>query len=151
MAKMLSGDSWNQVVLPMLEALLKAEQEDSEIYADEIRKLLPAVPERQFHNTMESLISAGFLAGKAYHEGGQRYPEYLNLRLLGPGRQAVGDWPANNPFAVLLNVLDDAINASEDAEERTRLERFKASALEVGQSVVTGVLTSVATQAAGLR
>jgi DNA-binding HxlR family transcriptional regulator len=145
-----NSDSWSRIGRPVLEALLNAERRDEDLYARDLRDVVPDVSERQFHNTLTNLLDAGFIAGTPYHEGGQRYPEYLDLRLLGPGRQELRDWPCRDPFETLILALDVAI-AGADEEERTRLEKFKASALEVGQGVLTGLLTNLVAQIAGTR
>lgn len=143
--------SWRLVAVPVLERLLAAEREDRTVYGEELRALAEGATDRVFHNTMCDLIDEAFIGGRRYREGGERYYEYADLRLLPRGRQVVRDWPTENVFDALITALDAAIDGATEPAERTKLERLKASSLEVGQGMLTSVLAAVVTQVAGLR
>jgi hypothetical protein len=72
----------------------------------------------------------------------------LFCRLTEKGLQATAGWPSASGEAVferLLVLLDDAIAAAPTDEERSKLERVRDGVLDVGKSVITGVLTALAT------
>ena len=146
-----ANGSWERIALPVLQALLKAEQGDRDVYVQELRASLGEVSDREFHNTLENLLQDGYISGTPFHEGGQRYPEYLDLRLLGQGRQVLRDWPADSHFEAWMSAIDAAIATTDEPAERSRLEKLRSTALEVGQGMLTGILTNVVTQVTGLR
>lgn len=74
----------------------------------------------------------------------------LALRLLPRGRQAVGQWPSSNPAEAFLQLLDQRIVVQDDPEERSRLEKLRDSAGQVGKGVATSVLTAFVQQMTGL-
>ncbi len=75
--------------------------------------------------------------------------ELLNIRLLELGLRAVGVWPSD-PYEELERALRDQIDHERDPERRGRLERLLGAAREVGQSVLTSVLTDVVKSSTGL-
>ena len=73
----------------------------------------------------------------------------INPRLLGKGRRAVGQWPAD-PYEELLRALRDQIAREADPQTRSRLQGIVEALGEVGQTVLTSVLTDVVKRTAGL-
>jgi hypothetical protein len=64
------------------------------------------------------------------------------------GLQVVGGWPATTAEAAagsLLAALEQAINETDEPERRSKLERLREVALDVGQGTLTEVLKHVIT------
>lgn len=87
-------DSWSRVAIPVLQGVLEAERSGNEVWIDDLRKRVSETSEPEFHNVLSNLVDAGYLAGQPVPEGGRRYPEYLDLRILPRGRREVDDWPS---------------------------------------------------------
>jgi hypothetical protein len=75
----------------------------------------------------------------------------LALRLLPKGRQVVDQWPSSDPAEVFLQALAQRIAVEDDPEVRSRLERLRDSASQVGKGVLAGISTAVVQQVTGLR
>jgi hypothetical protein len=68
------------------------------------------------------------------------------------GLQILRAWPGSETDAeLLLRLLDERIADESIGEERTRLERFRDAAAELGKGALLAVLTTWATRIAGPR
>ncbi len=74
----------------------------------------------------------------------------LDLRLLPRGRQLVRQWPSSDPAEVFLQALAQRIAVEDDPEVRSRLEKLRDSAGQVGKGVAAGIITAVVQQVSGL-
>ena len=66
------------------------------------------------------------------------------------GFRAVGAWPSADPYDQLMKLLAERIDAEDEPEVKSKLERFRESIQGIGRDVIVGVLTSLAKQGAGL-
>ena len=66
------------------------------------------------------------------------------------GLQLLRAWPGSETDAeLLLRLLDERIANEPPGEERTRLERFRDAAADLGKGALLAVLTGWATRLAG--
>jgi hypothetical protein len=75
--------------------------------------------------------------------------ELLEIELLEPGLREVGVWP-NDPYQEFVETLQGAIARESDPERRGLLQRMLAISGEVGQSVLTSLLTASVKQTVGV-
>lgn len=66
------------------------------------------------------------------------------------GRRAVGQWPSDDPWASLVELLSQQIEEEQDEAKKGKLVRFRDAVLTGGREVVTSVLTEMAKQQMGI-
>jgi len=66
------------------------------------------------------------------------------------GRRAVGQWPSEDPWAGLVDLLGKQIAEEQDPIKRGKLQRFLEGVLSSGKAVGVSVLTKYVEQQAGL-
>lgn len=80
---------------------------------------------------VEALIEDGYVTVSPSHDFGGK--DWVSLRLLGPGRRAVRQWPAEeNTGQALVDVLEQRLEETDDPEEQSRLERMRDAVKGLG-------------------
>jgi len=139
--------TWKNVELPLLRAVRAGEEAGAEMFTTHDAAEASGVDYELAKRTMRALVDDGFVT---YDDDGALADGpgfYLGLRLTGSGRRAVGQWPAEGAEIVeaFLARIEQAIEASDDDEERSRLARFldasRAFARDVSVEVTSAVLT----------
>jgi hypothetical protein len=140
--------TWAKRELPLLEAINdRATSLGGPRWED-----LPAatgLPTADVQLGLRRLYDNGWIDGLDVTGMGDAGFELIEIRLLEPGLQAVGAWPAD-PFVELVDVLRSRIESERDPATKTRLERFLEAVQEVGQSVATSVVTDVVKRTIGI-
>jgi hypothetical protein len=140
--------TWNEREQKILEVVARFE-EDDEINVG-VADLAKAAG-LDFENSFERGSGA---SGRRLHErrGASTLDGYdlLAPRLLERGRRAIGQWPSEQTFEAFLHALDEQIVETEDPLERSRLEKLRAAAADVGKGVLGAVLTAIIKQQTGL-
>jgi DNA-binding MarR family transcriptional regulator len=79
-------------------------------------------------------------------------PCLLHIEPTAKARRAVDQWPmpGSEMYDRLLQVLDERIAAEPDERKRTRLQRFRDGAADVGRSALGGVLVELGKFGAGM-
>lgn len=91
-------------------------------------------------------LKALMLASPPYVQGSDATamggtPYFLNVELLERGRREVGAWPSQEgALEGFLELLAQRASEAEDEDERTRLERLREVAGDVGRPVLSGLL-----------
>lgn len=65
-------------------------------------------------------------------------------------RRAVGQWPTDDPWAFLVELLSQQIEDEQDEAKKGKLIRFRDAVLTGGREVITSVLTEMAKQQMGM-
>lgn len=136
----MAGLTWEERERPVLEAIAELEEEgvlaSIEMVADRTG-LSPEVVGR----TMKRLHDAGFI--EAFDGGGlaDSTPMYFGAALLERGLRVVGQWPPDVSDAFLAR-LDALIDAADDPDEKTRLQRLKSAAADVSKGVVASTIVA---------
>jgi hypothetical protein len=73
-----------------------------------------------------------------------------DIRLTERGRRAVGQWPSEEAYDALLQLLSQEIDAEPEAEKRRGLEKMRDGVLQAGREVGVALLTAWAKAQAGL-
>lgn len=131
----------------LLEAIADAEDRGVEARADELGEPT-GLALGDVQRGVQALYDAEYIDGIVATTQ-QDIFDLLNIRLLERGRRAVGQWPAEDQYAALMQVLERQIATSEDPTERTKLERLRDAALGLGEGMVATILNAWARSLAG--
>jgi hypothetical protein len=138
--------TWETREQPILEAVAKAEESGVRVYLSSQIGADIGLTETATSIGFRGLEEDHYLtAGPKRFTGGVM----MNPRLLGKGRRAVGQWPAD-PYDELVTALRDRIAHEDDPEARGRLQRLLEALGDVGQKVATSVLTDYVKRTVGL-
>ena len=140
--------TWDTRELPILDAVAVAEEAGKAIGWGNVAETT-GIEAEIVRRSLESLLSADYISGMAYHEGGGSF-EIANIRLTERGRRAVGQWPSGDPFVALTALLEHRIATESDPARRSKLQRFLDAMTDVGKDVTGGVLVALVRQLAGL-
>lgn len=88
------------------------------------------------------LIGGGYVTGNDAGTMAERW-DWMDLRLTGDGRRAVGQWPSADPGETLLRLLEERIATTADPDERSRLTKVLDALTDVGTGVISGVLSDL--------
>jgi hypothetical protein len=136
-------ETWNKVELPILERLAQAELDDTFDTAFGYADMAEAfgVSPRQAEIALGALVDARFIKADS-DDGGFSGQRTIAVRgLTEKGRRAVGQWPSEDPYSDLLQVLDARIEATADPTEKSKLRSFRETVVGMGRSVATSLLT----------
>jgi|GEM_PF-1487611 hypothetical protein len=143
--------TWNDVELPILEAVRQAEAQGATNVMGVVVDATPNLSEQQRINAIISLERSGYVEATHRRTGDGVEHLYMVGTLNEDGRRAVGQWPSNqSPVDVLISLLQDKIDATPDIAEKGRLQSLLNSLSQVGKSVLTDVLSSLIRHQAGL-
>lgn len=140
---------WDDDVRPVLVAVKQAADASDDIHRRIDSRAIEASLGREEGDletfaALEALSDAGYVEGQA---GFGNPPTWFFLKLTEKGRQEVSGWPVTpgaDYGAKFIEELDRRIEDAPDDQERTRLQRFREAAGEIGKGVITGVLTDMA-------
>ncbi len=146
-----AGDGiWSDRVLPILEAI-KAHEGDDML---DLHTLVgeTGLTAEAIDVELKRLIRSGYVGGE-YKElwGGPLASMLMQPMLTERGSRCVGLWPSDDPYELLMNLLDERIDEEQDEEELSRLQRLKRTVADVGKGTVAGVLVELAKAGAGMR
>ena len=88
------------------------------------------------------LIGGGYVTGNDAGTMAERW-DWIDLRLTGDGRRAVGQWPSTDPGETLVRLLEERIATTADPDERSRLTKVLDALTDVGTGVISGVLSDL--------
>lgn len=141
-------DTWNRLALPILEAVFRFEEADAEgTQTSDVAQAtgLELEPTRR---ELRRLYEDGLVIGEVLSWTGPW--DMYGIRLSGQARRQIGQWPPEDSYDALLEVLRLQIENEQDPDQRTRLERLRETIGEVGQSVVSTVLAAYLKNQIGL-
>src|SRR5690606_33096093 len=137
-------DLWAERDLPVLVALGQAE-------SDGVRATDTSLAERlgwertTVAESLRALEEDGYVTGNAAVAHGGQVVRYGGPRTAPKGRRTVGSWPSEDPLAGLVTVLAQMIAEAVDSTQRTRLERLRDTARELGSGTVASLLATLLT------
>lgn len=136
---------WTTEDLPLLRALVDADRAsergdlpplgDTAVAAGLDQQLAMKVADR--------LHDGGYLDAAVMRDGAGRLYAVHIRRLLPAGRRAAGQWPSEDPYTALLELLEHSIHDEPDAERRGKLERIRDALQDGGKSVLSNVLANL--------
>ena len=137
----MSYPTWEARELPILKAIARHDEDASPLMSDDLAAELPDLDDRSRTAGLQALIDDGYVIATDASSFDQ--VTFINLRLSGEGRRAVGQWPPHDAYDVLLRIVEAQAAAARTAAERTRLERLRDAITGVGREVVGEVIADV--------
>jgi hypothetical protein len=135
--------TWPTREVPILEAIAEIEARPGPQYPITKHDLaeMAAISEQDLVTGFRALVEDGYITHgtmlQGAHESG--FHSVTGPRLRGKGRRAIRQWPGEDPFHDLIDVLERLIAATDEPEEKTRLEKLKAALWGLGEKVGTAV------------
>lgn len=132
---------WLEVTLPALVYIDECERAGTRASSADVVEHLRLEPEpvlRELRNLMEDGLISGVEATAT-----QESLFLLDIRLLPDARRALRHWPRTFDATDLLASIDSAIRAA-SGSDRTKLERLREAAGNVGQTALSGVISAAA-------
>lgn len=141
-------ETWSRREQRVLEAIYEIEEADGDRISTEQLGEMTGLPEREAQRALVALIDDGYVR-VIQRMGGFTGFVATFPRLLGPGRRAVGQWPADS-YEALLAILRERIEAETDPVERSKLEKLLTAVAGMGRDVLVDVLGAAIKHAGGL-
>jgi hypothetical protein len=145
-------DEWASEDLPVLEAVRKLERMlPAGQYMDgqSVANVTGFEHGRVIHLT-NRLVKANYLLGEAMTIDTGVIHEVYVTGLAERGRRVIGQWPSEDPWANLIDLLQRQIDEEPDAERHGKLVRFRDGVLSGGRAIGVSLLTKYLEQQAGL-
>ncbi len=133
--------TWDRRELPLLRAIANHDEDKSPPTSDALAAELPELSPRAIEVALDALVDDGHLTATPLNHEGR--VAFINIRLTGHGRRAVGQWPSGEAYDAFIARLDSRLDATSDADERSRLERLRNAVLDVGRDVLGIVIADV--------
>ena len=137
-------DTWQTIAIPILEYVAHHES-DGLIMIGDLADAIDADP-MTVSQEVDRLAGAGYLGDAVAKtmSGGDARPWHFRSILAERGARTVGMWPAADPYATLLDVIDRRIAEESEPTERSKLQKLRSGIAEVGKGVAIGILIEVA-------
>ena len=144
----MARSTWQARDLPILEAVAAAEEADAAIDSDGLATAT-GLSETAVARGLAALLDGDYISGD--DESSQTTPfALLDVRLRERGRQAVGQWPSEDPFDGLVAVLEARLAEETNAERKGKLGALLDALRGVGRDVAVAVLTDLVKQHMGV-
>jgi hypothetical protein len=132
----MTDSTWETLALPVLEHVAGLEDDDSYHGVLQSEALAEAVgqPLQQVDNELVRLHSASYLSGNLQRVSlGSRLHQLTGPGLTDLGARAVGKWPPNEPYELLLRLVEQRSSTADSTEERSRWLKVRATLADVGK------------------
>ena len=117
----------------------------------DLADLEAAVPQKQrdaLSMGIRALIDADYVT--AADAGSMGGPDWLDIVATEKGRRATGQWPPEDRYQSLVDVIEQMIDDEPDEAKKGKLRRLVAVIGDVGKDVGTAVLTAWVKSQTGL-
>jgi hypothetical protein len=144
--KKMVRDTWRRVAVPILTFISVNESSPRDWSVGSIADELDLEPQETL-NELNRLKTDGYIRFSEYRSGGTslRNIAIREIELFGKGAREIQQWPSNDPYATLLQILETSIDDETNDVEKGNLIKFKDAALNVGQTVTAGILMKLMT------
>jgi hypothetical protein len=145
-----TSEVWTTRALPILEAVRAHEGEDILDLSTLVEET--GLPDGVVDVELKRLIRADYVSGD-YQElmGGPLASFLAEPALTERGARCVGLWPSDDPYQLLLELLDRRIDEEDDVEEKTRWQRIRSGFGEVGKGAAAGLIVELVKAGSGVR
>lgn len=140
--------TWDDREMPILQTVLAAEDAGEEVNLHDLA-VRTGLEQKSAQSGLRALYEANYVTGLDVGSMGMGF-QLMDIRLLERGRRAVGQWPSDNPFESLVELLDTKIAGEEDSDAKSKLARLRDALLGLGKDVGTALLIGWAKQQTGL-
>lgn len=132
--------TWDARERRLLDAVAAAEEDGAEPNAQDLGPAT-GLPAAEVQRGLRALYDAEFITGIVATAQSDIF-DIMSIRLLERGRVTVGQWPSDDAYDALVAVLDEQIAAAKTGEERSKLERLRDLAGELGKGMVASILNA---------
>lgn len=139
--------TWETREFPILEAVAELEEVERQLSNEHVAGRT-GLSGHEVQLGLRALYESGYITG--IDAAAEELCYLIGIRLLERGRRAVGVWPPDDAFAVMLDVVDERLSETTDEETRTRLQRFREDLYGMGKVAAGGLITEVLKRSAGL-
>jgi hypothetical protein len=131
-------ETWSTVELPILRAIVHAQQTSAGRIWEVAANALPELDKGRFATALFWLYDGGYITADVAKDR-------WSITVTGAkpkGLRVVGAWPnPESEFARLIALLGERISSAEGVE-RTKLERVRDSLVDMGESAGAGLITA---------
>ncbi len=141
----MADDTWTSVVIPILEWTAGHEDDRSDSVMPSLGDIADAIGTTalKVDHELERMFMAGLVSGEiSRHSGPVEHHSVWNLILLERGSRIIGQWPADDNYDALLQLLDQQIAAAPEADEKTKLTKVRDAIASMGRDVAVNLITS---------
>lgn len=142
--------AWHEREQLILEAIRDLEDESSGQLQNAPIIKATGLPERDVALGLEALLDGGYVLGRDMEGLNGPGANIFGARLAPAGRVKVKQWPGEDAADALLAVLDDALDRTEDPEQRQALEQAKTGLRGLAGKVLTEIAVGYAKRVSGL-
>lgn len=140
----MAAPTWEQRELKILEAIAQLELDDKDRVDHGTLMRMTGLTEPEARQGLTALSEGGYIRHGS--RAGSRGSWIIFMpRLSAMGRRAVGQWPPESLDAI-LRVLEARIQAEQDPERRSKLEKVRDAIGQLSYDVLKGVLIDWARQ-----
>jgi hypothetical protein len=147
----MTESTWETVALPILEHVAAVEDDAGFRGILSVSELAAAInqPPTRVESDLHRLFEGGYLLGRMGAGFGE--PDFMTMpRLSDLGARTVGKWPPNDPYELLLRLVEQRIDSAADDQERSRWQRVRAAITDVGKAGVAGLMVEATKAITGL-
>ena len=143
----MAADTWSSREARILEAI--AEWRDAPLASDELLGRLD-LPNAEVQGGFLALRDAGYITARDLSNGTPLF-FFDRIRLLEPGRRHIGTWPKEITLAEFVDAIESLIDSGTvDDDSKSRLVRFRDSAVGLGGNVFASIVGNVITKHTGI-
>lgn len=146
------ADEWLTEDLPILHAVRQLEDENDPGATFRVQDIAPVAGVEDQSRVVKLLVRlarADYLDGDPLETMSGVHDVFVQ-GLTERGRRAVGQWPSQDPWAGLVELLSQQIDQEPDEDKRTRLIKVRDGVLSAGRGIGVTLLTKYLEQQAGL-
>lgn len=134
--------TWETRELPLLEAVVEAHEAERPIgNVQRLAELLGAEVE-EMRRSLEALYDDAYVTG-ANGSSWQGGFDLINIRPTPKARRLVGQWPSEDRYDAVMELLAVQIEGETDEERRTLLQRLQGAISDAPRAVAVSVLSAV--------
>jgi hypothetical protein len=149
----MADETWESRAIPIMDLIAANEDPHALTSLDEFSDAT-GLSHVEVEVELERLINAEFIEGKIHRTMSGRNRGHWRLpgaMLLERGSRAVGQWPSDDPFDALLELIDQRIlDGSLDDDTKSRLKQLRSTLVDVGKGAAGGVLAALIRTGLGL-
>jgi DNA-binding transcriptional ArsR family regulator len=142
-------DLWTLRELPVLDAIAQGEAEGVDMVNFQDLVTVLKMDPQAVARSLEALVDAGYVT--LVDCSSMVGFDALDIRLMERGRRATGQWPSDDPFDALVQVIEArSVDSGTDELTRTKLRGLLDDLQDVGKATATAVLSAYLQRVVGI-
>lgn len=143
---MTSSTTWERVALPVLRVVQRIEETGENrsrgLRFQEIARRV-GEPLWDVRRQYDLLVADGYVTAILADGMDPDYDEVIDLRLTAKGARTMGEWPPDDAYDRLVELVERRARES-SGDERTRWERLRQTIADVGKTSLGGLIVEAA-------